>query len=478
MNKEDIIQWLEANREQFIRIADEIWANPEIAYQEVFASKRQADFLKSQGFRITDSIGGMKTSFIAEYGTGQPVLGFIGEYDALSGLSQKKHPVKEAACDGGPGHGCGHNLLGTGCMASAVVLKKWLESKGSNGTVRYYGCPAEERLSGKTFMARAGVFDDLDAALNFHPSRINSASKGNLVGLGDLTFRFHGRAAHAAANPHSGRSALDAVELMNVGSNYLREHVRDKVRIHYVITHGGDAPNIVPPEAEVWYFIRAHKREELFNVMDRVRDIAKGAALMTGTTVSEVFNGACSSLLNNHYLADLQYEAMKMVGPIEFTQDEKTFAQTINSTYPRENAEMLFSNMKLPEEFERRLPELRQYPLIGENFPPSDADYIGSGSTDLGDVSWITPLSMVETACLSTASFVHDWGAVATCGMSIGHKGMMHGAKILALTAIELLENPHHLEAIRKEFETATNGERYVTPLPEDVNPPETDDIA
>ena len=296
--KQDVIRWLDTHEGRFTAMSDAIWAHPEVAWQEFRSSRLQADFLAAEGFRITWDLGGISTAFVAEWGTGRPVLGFLGEYDALAGLSQKKQPTEDPAVPGGPGHGCGHNLLGTGCLAAALAFKEWLAATGSKGTVRYYGCPAEEQISGKTFMARAGAFDGLDAALNYHPDRVNMPGKGSQIGVYDFVFRFHGRSAHAGGAPHQGRSALDAVELMNVGVNYLREHVTEKTRIHYVITDGGRLPNVVPDQAEVWYFVRAHKRSELDAVAARVRKVAQGAALMTETTLEERFRGACSNVLN------------------------------------------------------------------------------------------------------------------------------------------------------------------------------------
>ena len=470
--KKDLIQWLDENQQRFIEVSDAIWAEPEPAWQEFKSSKLQADFLQQEGFRITWDIADINTAFVAEWGAGGPIIGFVGEYDALAGLSQKNQPTREPMVERGAGHGCGHNLLGTGCMASAVVIKHWLEANGLPGTVRYYGCPAEEQISGKTFMARAGAFDDLDAAFNFHPDALNMAGKGSAVGVYDLKFRFHGTAAHAGGSPHKGRSALDGVELMNVGVNYLREHVTEKVRIHYAITHGGDVPNIVPPEAEVWYFVRAHQREELDRVTDRVRKIAQGAALMTETTVEEVFRGGCSNVLNNHYLADLQYEAMQVVGPIAFTEDEKAYAREINQAYPEEDSRDLFEDLKVPEEWKERTEALKGQPLLGENFPAMNEENIGTGSTDVGDVSWITPLSMLNTACFATGAAGHSWGIVATCGMSIGHKGMMHAAKIMAVAAMDVYADPEHLQKARQEFEAVTKEHPYRTPLPDGVTPP------
>lgn len=471
-SKQDVIRWLESNTPRFTHISDEIWAHPEVAWKEFRASKLQADFLEAEGFRITWDIAGINTAFVAEWGEGRPVIGFIGEYDALAGLSQKNQPTQEPLVEGDPGQGCGHNLLGTGCLAPAVAIRHWLEATGRPGTVRYYGCPAEEQISGKTFMARAGAFDDLDAALNYHPGKMNAPSKGSAVGVYDLVFRFHGKTAHAGGSPHLGRSALDAVELMNVGVNYMREHVTSKVRMHYVITDGGDLPNVVPDHAEVWYFLRAPEREELDQVAARVLKIAEGATLMTETTVKETFRGACSNVLSNHYLADLQYEAMQVVGPIEFTDAETDYARAINEAFPEENAGGVFKDLHVPQEMKEHVRALEGQPLLGENFPAWNEDHIGTGSTDVGDVSWITPLSMLSTACFATGAAGHSWGVVATSGMSIGHKGMMHAAKIMALAAMDLYTDPEHLRMAREEFEEATRERPYTTPLLDHVLPP------
>ncbi|MCE5207972.1 MAG: amidohydrolase [Chloroflexi bacterium] len=473
--KQEIIQWLEQNRSDFIDMADRIWEYAEISHREFKSSKLQADYLEKEGFKIEWEIGGLQTAFTAVWGSGKPVIGFLGEYDALEGLSQKRLPVKEPIQEGAPGHGCGHNLLGTGVLASTVAVKRWLENTGTQGTVRYYGCPAEENTYGKTFMARAGAFNDLDAAFNYHPGSINMASKSSAVGVNDIKFRFFGRTAHAGGSPHLGRSALDAVELMNVGVNYLREHVTSNVRIHYAITHGGDLPNVVPAEAEVWYFIRAHKPQELEEVTNRVRKIAEGAAMMTETRLEEHFRSACSAVLSNHTLADLQYEAMKLVGPMEFTAEEIAYAEKINSGYPAENLEAFYTmarEFKSPPEVAKFLEENYGAALIAINLPPLDEGKIETGSTDVGDVSQITPISMLNTACFPTALSGHCWGTVAASGSSIGHKGMMHAAKIMALAAVDCFTNPEHLHKARAEFEKATKDYPYRSPLPAYVQPP------
>jgi len=472
---QEIIHWLDENQSPYIEMADQLWRTPELPWREFKSSHLQADYLESKGFSITWDIGDLNTAFVAEWGEGKPILGFIGEYDALPGLSQKLQPTKEAIVDDGPGHGCGHNLLGTGAVASAVAIQEWLKSKNISGTVRYYGCPAEEKGSGKVYMARAGEFDDLDAALNLHPGRINMPMKGGAVGVNAIYYRFFGRTAHAGGSPHKGRSALDAVELMNVGVNYLREHVKDDVRLHYIITEGGKAPNIVPEEAEVYYFIRAAKPDYLTEVVERVRKVAEGAAMMTETTVEVRFEEGCSAMLNNHVLADLQHQAMQLIGSIEYTQEEIDFAQKVNDGFPETNADYiadLIEYYKPPSETIATFNEYQDHPLIGTNFAALDEDIIATGSTDVGDLSQVVPVSMLYTTCFPTGCPGHSWGNVAAAGMSIGHKGMLHAAKIMAVAAAELYLDEKHLEKIRQEFELKTGGKPYVPMIPKDVKPP------
>jgi aminobenzoyl-glutamate utilization protein B len=471
MDRKDVLGWLEAERAAFTGMADDIWSHPETAFRERRAAKLQASYLEAQGFRLRWGVGGIETAFVAEWGSGRPVIGLLGEYDALAGLSQKRQPTPMPETPNGPGHGCGHNLLGTACVASAAALRRWLESAGRHGTVRYYGCPAEERVTGKVFMARDGAFSELDAALNWHPDSRNMPGKGRYVGVRDLTFRFHGRTAHAGSSPHLGRSALDAVELMNVGVNFLREHVTEKVRIHYVVTRGGELPNVVPASAESWYFVRALDAEELEQVAARVKKIAEGAALMTETSVEATLNGACSSVLNNHYLADLHFRAMEEAGPIPFNEEELAFARAINAQFPPEAARP-FEGLRIPPGMRERVAAAERQPLIGENFPAWDEDKIETGSTDVGDVSWITPLSMLSTSCFPTGAPGHSWANTAAAGSSIGHKGMMHAAKIMALVGIELYAEPRHLELARREFADRTGGKPYRCPLPDSLVPP------
>ncbi|HKJ27759.1 MAG TPA: amidohydrolase, partial [Anaerolineales bacterium] len=397
----------------------------------------------------------------------------IGEYDALPGLSQKCQPTKEPLDDGAPGHGCGHNMLGTGCLAAAVAVQKWLEKTGTPGTVRYYGCPAEEGGGGKVYMARAGLYDDLDAAFNYHPASYNTALKGSCVAVYGLRFRFHGRTAHAAGGPHEGRSALDAVELMNIGVNFLREHVKDSVRMHYIITDGGAAPNIVPDRAEVEYILRAETASYLDEVHERVQKIAEGATLMTGTTVEEFFDSGYSSLMNNHTLADLQYQALEMIGPIEFTEEERAFAQQVNDAFPGTNADYIDAALELykpPEEIAAILEKYKDKALIDTNIPSFDEEFVMKGATDVGDLSQIVPVSMLTTTCFPTGSPGHSWANVASGRMSIGHKGMMHAAKAMAVAAMDLYTDAGHLQKVRDEFEK--KAEPYQCPIPAEIVPP------
>ena len=474
-SKSNVITWLDSNETHFIEMADEIWASPEIRFQEFKSSMLQADFLEEAGFEIMWDIGGLNTAFVAEWRNGEsqstrhqePIIGFVGEYDALPGLSQRLETAPNPVVAGGHGHGCGHNLLGTGALAAAVATKQWLQESGTPGTVRYYGCPAEEGGCGKVYMAREGAFDDLSAAFNFHPGYTNSASKGSCLGVQSMKFRFFGKTSHAGASPHMGRSALDAVELMNVGVNFLREHVEDNVRIHYVITDGGGTfPNIVPDKAEVYYYMRAHMPHQVQEIVRRVRNIAHGAAMMTETRVEESVEHGATCLLNNHTLADLQYKAMQEIGPINFTADEMAYAAEINANNPPGNSDGVAGTIGIP-------PNELTDPLLGGYCPSLDEGKLITASTDVGDLSWKAPVSMLNTTCWPHNAAAHSWGVVATGGMSIGHKGMMYAAKVMARSAIELYSDPSMLEAVRAEFDRATSATMYVSPIPAEKMPPQ-----
>ena len=462
----DVIEWLEERQSRFVQLANTIWEHPEVALAEVQACRLQREDLAADGFTITSNIGDLPTAFRAEWssGTGGPIIGFLGEYDALPSLSQERAPSQHPIVADGPGHGCGHNLLGTAALAAASVVKAWLAATGTAGTVRYYGCPAEETCEGKVFMARAGAFDDLDLAITWHPNSTNTVWAGSSLAVNNMKFRFHGRTAHAASNPETGRSALDAVELMNVGVNYLREHVIDAARIHYVITNGGGAPNVVPDDAEVWYFIRAPERWQVEELTERVRKVAQGAALMTETRLEEQFISGAYNMLTNQVLSDQLMSALGQLGPLEFTDEEVAYAREIASAFPEGLRRGVLASDNLPE-------SLLDEGLSGAVWPIRDAGKVLPGSTDVSDVSWITPTSQVTTACWPLAIPGHSWAITATAGVSIGHKGMIHAAKAMAMTAADFYLDPELRARARTEFEASTAGRPYQCPIPAHVMP-------
>src|SRR3954453_758408 len=332
MSKSNITKWMDENQVKFSELAKQIWEHPELGYNETFASSLQIKILEEAGFKVTSGIGDIPTAFVAEYGKGKPIIGILGEFDALPGLSQQVTPNNNPVVPNGPGHGCGHNLLGTAGVTAVIALKERMEAEMLPGTIRYYGCPAEELLSGKTFMARAGVFDDLDCALTWHPGTVNTTANFRMQSLTAIEFYFSGRAAHAGAAPHLGRSALDAVELMNVGANYLREHVLDGTRIHYQITNGGMAPNVVPDKASVYYFLRAADRKQGDELEERLIKVAEGAAIMTETSVRWEIKAGCYETMPNETLNELMYKQAEAAGPFNFTQEEEKFAEGLLQT--------------------------------------------------------------------------------------------------------------------------------------------------
>lgn len=463
---EQVIDWLEERQSRFIQMADIIWQHPELALGEYRACRLQADDLEREGFTITRNVGDLPTAFMAEWtqGSGGPIIGFLGEYDALPGLSQQSQDTQAPIVPDGPGHGCGHNLLGTAALAAASVTRAWLEATDTPGTVRYYGCPAEETCEGKVFMARAGAFDDLDLAITWHPGSVNSVWAGSSLAVNNIRYRFHGRTAHAAANPESGRSALDAVELMNIGVNYLREHVIDAARMHYVITNGGGAPNVVPDDCEVWYFLRAPERQQVEEITERVRDIARGAALMTGTTMEEHFVSGAYNMLSNDVISERLMQVLEELGPMEMTDEEIAYGKTIARAFPEELRRKALASDNLPE-------DLFDEGVNGGVWPIRDAGKVMPGSTDVADVSWITPTSQITTTTWPLAVPGHSWAITATGAMSIGHRGMLHAAKAMAMAAADFYRDPELRAKARAEFEEATRGRPYRCPIPADVAP-------
>lgn len=455
MDKWSVLQYLEERTEDFYKLSDKIWENAEIQFKEKQSVKDYVAFLKNEGFSITVGVAGLKTCFRAEWGSGKPVIGFLGEYDALAGLSQKAGvSVKESLVKDGNGHGCGHNLLGVGALMGAVGFKHYLETEGKTGTVVFFGCPAEEGGSGKTFMAREGCFDQLDLALSWHPNDCNMMPPGPVLANYSVRYSFTGKASHAAAAPEAGRSALDALELMNVGVQFLREHIPSTARIHYAITNaGGISPNIVQPYASALYQIRAPFAPQLSDLYQRINNIAKGAAMMTDTQVEIKFLKGTSNTVLIPALDEVMYNNMcEIPNPVE-RADDIAFAREIVKT-------------QMPAD---RIPE-NVFDLKPRNWNKSGSIPI-PGSSDVGDVSWVCPVSQCGTSTWPVGTAAHSWQAVA-CGKSdFAHKGMLYAGKIIAATAIDACNNPEIIETAWKQLKDKTGNHPYHCPIPTEITP-------
>ena len=468
--KQIILEHIQGQDEELCYIAKEIWDHPQVALQEEFAARLLAEKLEADGFSIEWGAGGMSTAFVAEWGAGRPIIGFFGEYDALPGLSQEVSSEKRPIESGGPGHGCGHNLFGTACMGSVMALKAAMAQNSIGGTIRFYGCPAEETLVGKTFMARDGVFDDLDAAISWHPGDSNIAWNGSSLAMNSFKVNFYGVAAHAGGSPWLGRSALDAVMLMDAGVNYMREHVPPESRIHSVVTSGGQAPNVVPAFAQIWYFVRAPRRQQVEEMYRWMQDIAKGAALMTGTSCEIDFITACYDILPNAVMSDLLYEKMAEIDDMRFTEQERAFARELQASFPEGSVQRGFDWAQESSSAELDLAEMDD-PLWERALPHSPTPPLMGGSTEVADVSWIAPTGQIMTTCWPLGTPGHSWQTVASSGSSIGAKGMIFAAKAMALAGFDLLTTPALLASAKAEFDKARNGREYVSPLPPEAAP-------
>ncbi|MDR3588480.1 MAG: amidohydrolase [Negativicutes bacterium] len=465
MNKNEVLAWLDANAERLQDVARNIWENPELPFAESNAAGLQSEVLRKAGFSIRSDLKDLPTAFVAEYGSGRPILGILGEYDALAKLSQKVSGKCEPLHIGAPGHGCGHNLLGTAGMGAALAMQQAISSGAVKGTIRYYGCPAEEALAGKVFMAREGVFDDLDACLTWHPASMNVVWGCKFLALNSVEFRFSGVSAHAAAAPHMGRSALDAVELMNVGANYLREHVPEQARIHYTITNGGGAPNIVPAEASVWYYIRAPKRNMVEEIFGRLIKIAQGAALMTETGVEWTVLAGCYDVLPNTVLGGLLHKNMIEVGGPRFSEADRSFARELAKSFGPLHKENVMKAYFAP-------PEVVAMDLHETVAAIDDRSQIMAGSSDVGDVSWLVPLAQFTAATWPVGTAAHSWQATAASGSGIGAKAMQFAAKVLAATLFDLFcDSGEVLAKAKTEFVSQAGAAPYKTPLPDDAKP-------
>ncbi len=429
-DKQQMMAGIEAKKDSYAERAMQIWDWSEVGYQEEKSSESLQELLKSQGFEVEAGVAGIPTAFVATYGSGSPVIGVLGEYDALPGLSQAAVPEKQPREGVDAGHACGHHLFGVGSAAAAIAMKDWLKDNKKSGTVKFFGTPAEEGGSGKVYMVRAGLFDDTDVVLQWHPGSGNGTGATSTLANKTGKFRFYGTSAHAASAPHRGRSALDGVEAMNDMVNMLREHVTDFTRIHYVITQGGRAPNVVPDFAEVYYYVRHPDVKEVKDVWDRIVLAAEGAAMGTETRYELEVTGGVYNILPNEVLSKKMHENMKLVGGISYTAEETAFAEKISES-------------------------LGQYsvPLstAGEIMPYVSGT-VGSASTDVGDVSWAVPTVGMRAATWVPGVAAHSWQAVACGGTTIGVKGMMVAAKSLAITGLDLLTDPKLIEAAKAEW--------------------------
>ena len=472
--KQAALASVEANAALYENLADQIWEHPELSLKEFASAALYCKTLRELGFTVEENLCGIKTAFSGSFGSGRPVIGILGEFDALSGLSQRAGVTQpDPVIPGGAGHGCGHNLLGVGSLAAAVAVKNYLEQSGAPGTVIYYGCPGEEGGAGKAYMAREGLWKQLDAALCWHPGEANQTITGTNNSCIQVLYKFSGKAAHAAGDPYNGRSALDAVELMNVGVQFLREHMTEDCRIHYAITDtGGISPNVVQAKAGVLYMVRANKVADSVALQARVDDIAKGAALMTGTTFERVFIDGTAELLPNFTIEKALYDNLCAIGVPAYSPEDYALAAALKATYPGSGVDGITGARHDPDIREQvaALSDNGQKP-INDFIPPL---YSGTcftpGSTDVGDVSWLTPTSQIETATWPAGVPGHSWQIVA-CGKSgLAHKGMLLAGKVLAATAIDLMTDPDLLKKARAEFEKRS-ASGYVCPIEPDAVP-------
>ena len=448
--RSSLLQSIDARAQRYGDMSRQIWELAEPGYKETKSAALLRDELRAAGFRIEAGVAEMPTAFVASWGSGKPVIGLMGEFDALPGLSQETVAEEKARVAGGTGHGCGHNLFGVASMAAAIAVKQQLEARKLPGTVRFYGTPAEEGGNGKVYMVRAGLFDDVDVALHWHPSDRNVASRTSTLAVISAKFRFKGAAAHAASAPDKGRSALDAVMIMTHAVDLLREHIPQESRLHYIITGGGVAPNIVPEAAEIYMYARHPRIDVLDGIWDRIIRAAEAGALATGTTMEMEIVGSTPELLPNESMISLIDRNLREVGGVTYAPDERAFAEALQKTFAAGSARPIdeAATVRPPEE-----------PLT-------------IGSTDAADVSWVVPSGWLQAATYVPGTPGHTWQATACAGGSVGRKGMMVAAKTLALTAMDLLTDPAQVGAARASFEKTKAGRPYKSRIPAGAKPP------
>ena len=466
MNKHIIWEYVEKLEPRFHALADQVWSTPETCYGEHLSMEAHYSELIHHGFKVKQGIAGIPTALIAEAGTKGPVIAFLGEYDALAGLSQQsdifeEKPIKK----NGNGHGCGHNLLGSAAMQAATSLKNWMTETGTEGIVRYYGCPAEEGGAAKTFMVREKAFKDVDIAITWHPSSLTGVVRGSSLANCRVDFMFEGRASHAAGAPHLGRSALDAIELMNVGVNYMREHMPDKARIHYAIIDGGGiSPNVVQSKGRVRYVVRDENTPKMLELLERVKKIARGAAMMTETKVKIKMLAGVSNLIYNKTLGEVMQRNLDLLGPPVFTNKERQYAKKMQSTMSYNDIETAYLQAGISEVKDQ---------VLAESIVPPNAKEIGmSGSTDVADVSWVVPTVQLWGANYTIGTPFHSWQMTAQGKSSIAIKGMTHAATAMAATGVDVLLDKKLREDAWLDLQKLLDQNAYVSPLLDNAKPP------
>lgn len=464
-DRQDLWQKVEDEKQRLIEMSDRVWGMPEVCYTEERSMAEHKAELLHHGFRVTEGIAGIPTSVIGEAGEGGPVIAFMGEYDALPGLSQEAGASEHSPIEaGGHGHGCGHNLLGAGALLAAVALKNYLAENKIPGRVRYYGCPAEEGGAAKAFMVRAGAFDDADVAISWHPYSFWEVAPALSLANTRADFIFTGRASHAAAAPHLGRSALDAVELMNVGVNYMREHMPSDARIHYALLDaGGIAPNVVQAHARVRYSIRAMDLQTMLSLVNRVNKIAQGSAMMTETRMEMKIVSAVSNTLGNKPLEQALYRTMQELGAPEFDDQDRDYARKIRATLSSEEISSVYNVIGMPE---------TDAPLAEFLVPLDQPHKPQIGSTDIGDVSWVVPTVQVHAPTVAIGTPFHTWQVVAQGKSPAAHKAMVHVAKAMAATGLAVLSDPVLMADAKAALAAQTARTPYISPLSEGVEPP------
>lgn len=448
-NKKALLTSVEKHKNELIKISDEIWGLAETAFEETKSAEILASYAEKNGFTVERGVAEMPTAFVATYGSGSPVISVLGEFDALPGISQKATPIKSPLKEGAAGHGCGHNLFGAGSLGAAIAIKELIQAGKIKGTVKFLGTPSEEKFFGKIWMVNAGLWDDVDVNISWHPSAETKADVQSSLALVDFKVEFFGQAAHASADPWNGRSASDALELYASGINYYREHVRPSVRMHYHIQDGGQVVNVVPDYSRIWVRVRDTKRSGMMPVYERVQEMAKGAAILANVDYKISLISGIYEVLVNREGGEIMQKNLELLGPIEYTDDEIAFGKKIQEITKKEQVGM----------------DSAINPLLDTKENP------GGGSTDVGDVSWnVANINLGVTTAPKDTPW-HSWAVVACGGMSIGHKGMLYSSKAMSMTMLDLFENPVLVDKVKAEYKERKGDEVYKAIIPEGPPP-------